>query len=32
VLPSSKAPVAVNCCAVPGAMVAVAGATVIELR
>ena len=32
VLPSSKMPVAVNCCTVPTAIVAVAGKTDIEVR
>jgi hypothetical protein len=32
VLPSSKVPVAVNCCAVPAAIVAVAGLSVSEVR
>ena len=32
VLPSSKAPVAVNCCAVPAAIVAVAGLSVSEVK
>jgi hypothetical protein len=32
VLPSSKLPIALNCCSVPAAMVRIAGVTVIEVK